>query len=182
MAVFAEQTTGLMIVDVQEKLLPLVERSEEIIVGMQLMIEAAKLIGLPIVVTEQYPKGLGKTVGPIKSMLPDDQLYIAKTAFSGWQEPAVREHVRDLGRPQWLLVGIETHVCVLQTARDMQAAGMDVAVINDAVSSRSIFDFSSAIAELRDLGVRLPSVETMIFELVADSTHQQFKAISRLLK
>src|SRR5205807_1820262 len=101
-----------------------------------------RLLKLPLFVTEQYPRGLGLTLAPIKSRLPPDQAIFSKTTFSGYFDPSIKQKVDQTGVDTWILVGIEAHICVLQTAKDLLEAGKNVVVLNDAVSSRSLFDFS----------------------------------------
>jgi nicotinamidase-related amidase len=133
-------------------------------------------------VTEQYPKGLEGTVKPLKELLPPDQTYFSKTVFSSWADDTIRRHIESLSKKQWILIGIEAHVCVQQTAMDMLEAGFEVVVVNDAISSRSIYDFSTGIADMRDQGVRISSAEAVLFEIIKDSKHPQFKEFSKLIK
>lgn len=144
-------------------------------------LEASQILELPLVVTEQYPQGLGNTVKPILDRLPKNQPVYSKTTFSGYLDPEIREKVRSLS-DTWILVGIEAHICVLQTARDLLADGKKVIVLNDAVSSRSLFDFSTAIGELKEMGVRISSCETIIYELVKDASSAEFKKLLPLVK
>ena len=178
----SKQNTGLLVIDVQDKLFTLVERSGEVLSAMQQIIKGFQVLGLPIVVTEQYPQGLGPTVAHLKETLGSKPLFIQKTSFSCMGDPIIKKQLLDMPVTQWVIIGIEAHVCVLQTARDLVAAGKEVVVLNDAISSRSIFDFSTAIAELRDCGVRISSAETVLFELVKDSQAPEFKQISLLIK
>jgi len=174
--------TGLWIVDVQENLFSLVDRSYEVLEKICFTLEASQKLSLPIFVSEQYPKGLGNTVQAIKERLPQNQMIFSKTAFSGYCEPTIKQEIDKMGIETWILVGIEAHICVLQTAKDLLDAGMGVVVLNDAVSSRSMFDFSTAMGELRDEGARLSSCETVIYELIRDSAFHEFKAILPLVK
>ncbi len=179
---FHKDQTALLIVDVQEKLIGLEDRSAEVLGAIQKTIKGFQIMGLPIVVTEQYPQGLGQTVSGIKSLLGPNQTYLTKTAFSCLGDFNINSSLLAMPITQWVIVGIEAHVCVLQSAKDLISAGKQVAVLNDAISSRSIYDFSTAIAEMRDIGVRISSVETVIFELLQDSLSPEFKKISQLLK
>lgn len=176
------EQTGLLVIDVQEKLFPLVERPQEVLCAIQEAIEGFRILHLPIVVSEQYPKGLGTTVAPVKNCLDAQVKFFQKTTFSCLGEQALKTHLLDMPVQQWVLVGIEAHVCVLQTAKDLLASGREVIVLNDAISSRSIYDFSTAIAELRDCGARISSVETVLFELLGDSKAPEFREISLLIK
>jgi len=174
--------TGLMVIDVQEKIFSLVERSQEVFLALKKAIQGCQIIHLPIVVTEQYPQGLGETVIGLKEILGKDQRYLTKTTFSALGDTHISNEILEMEQKTWILIGIEAHVCVLQTAMDLIRAGKQVIVLNDAISSRSIFDYSTAIAEMRDCGARISSVETVLFELIADSKNPSFKAMSRLIK
>lgn len=176
------KSTGLLIVDVQEKLFPLVERTCEVMESLKLVIEGFQILNLPIVVTEQYPEGLGPTVGTLKAWLGADQHYLSKTTFSCFGDQKIKKTLLAMPIDYWVVVGIEAHVCVLQTVKELLMAGKKVIVLNDCISSRSIFDFSTAIAEMRDYGARISSVETVLFELVWDSKAAEFKQISQLIK
>lgn len=175
-------STGLLIVDVQEKLMPFIENSCHVLHSLQKAISGFQILKLPIVVTEQYPKGLGHTVAQLKGLLGEGAHYCTKTAFSCLGDPSVKEYVLSLPVKEWVVIGIEAHVCVLQTVKDLLLANKKVVVLNDAIGSRSIFDYSSAIAEMRDIGARISSTETVLFELLRDSKATEFKQISELIK
>lgn len=178
----SKNNTGLLVVDVQEKLFSLVDRAPEVLARMQQVIKGFQVLKLPIVVTEQYPQGLGHTVEGLRECLGGSSRFLTKTSFSCLGDPEIKQQLLAMPITQWVLIGIEAHVCILQTAKDLIAAGKEVVVLNDAISSRSIYDFSTAIAELRDSGVRISSVETVLFELVRDSKAPEFKGISMLIK
>lgn len=174
--------TALFVIDVQDKLFSQVERSCEVMLTIQKVIKGFQILKLPIFVSEQYPKGLGSTIATLKTTLSDDQEFLSKTTFSCSKDPIIREKILSLKAEQWVLVGIEAHVCVLQTAKDLLKMGKEVVVLNDAITSRSLYDFSTAIAEMRDCGSRISSSETVLFELLADSKTTEFKEISQLIK
>lgn len=178
----ARETTGLLVIDVQSKLFPLEDRCQEVLLALQKAIKGFQIMGLPIVATEQYPQGLGSTLPGLKALLGEQQLYLTKRSFSCLAESTMKEALLQLPITQWVLVGIEAHVCVLQTAKDLIEANKEVVVLNDAITSRSVYDFSTAIAEMRDIGVRISSTETVLFELLHTSSAAEFKKISLLLK
>lgn len=180
--VLHRHSTGLLIIDVQERLYPYLERPCEVLHAMQQTIKGFQILGLPIIVSEQYPQGLGSTIPAIKQLLPKDQIYLTKTSFSCLGDAQTKKHLLDLKISQWVLIGIEAHVCVLQTAKALHNEGKAVVVLNDAISSRSIYDLSTSIGEMRDARIRVSSVETILFELVADSKAAEFKQISTLVK
>lgn len=174
--------TGVLLIDVQEKLFPFVENSCLVMRAMQKAIRGFQILGLPVIVTEQYPKGLGSTVAVLKGLLGESTKYLTKTAFSCLDDEKILSVILSYPVDQWILLGIEAHVCVLQTAKDLLAQQKQVVVLNDAISSRSIYDFSTAIAEMRDCGVRISSTETVLFELLRHSQASEFKEISQLIK
>lgn len=174
--------SALLIVDVQEKLFPLVERPCEVLEHSLKLIQGCKLLDLPIVISEQYPKGLGNTIPAIKDVAGPNAKTYSKTTFSCLNDPIFEKGILDLPKSQWIVIGIEAHVCILQTVRSLLKANKEVIIANDAISSRSIYDFSTAIAELREMGARISSTETILFELLQDSKHPQFKAFSALIK
>lgn len=178
----SKDRAGVLVVDVQEKLFPFVENSCLVMRAMQKAIRGLQILGLPVFVTEQYPKGLGPTVPVLKGVLGEKTKYFVKTAFSCLDDEKVKAELLSYPLDQWVLLGIEAHVCVLQTAKDLLSQQKQVVVLNDAISSRSIYDFSTAIAEMRDCGVRISSTETVLFELLRNSQASEFKEISQLIK
>lgn len=159
-----------------------VENSCEVLYRMQQAIKGFQILHLPIIVTEQYPQGLGQTVAALRESLGEAQHYFSKTTFSCLEDDAIGEHIEVLARKNWVLIGIEAHICVFQTAKTLLSKGMQVVVLNDAITSRSIYDFSTGIAEMRDIGARISSVETVLFELLQHSKAAEFKSISQLVK
>ncbi|MCH9608925.1 MAG: hypothetical protein S4CHLAM45_03360 [Chlamydiales bacterium] len=173
--------SALWIVDMQEKLFSRIDRHCEVLETICFFLEAANILNLPIVVTEQYPEGLGGTLKPILDRLPKGQQIWSKTTFSGYLDPTIRKKVETLSN-SWILVGVEAHICVLQTAKDLLADGKEVTILNDAISSRSLYDFSTALAELKEAGARITSSETLLYELVRDANSPLFKKILPLVK
>jgi len=177
---FERSKTCLLIIDVQGKLFSQVERPCEVMHAIQKVVRGFQIMDLPIIITEQYPEGLGSTVIGLKNLLGSKANYFSKTTFSCVANSEIAEKLMQFH--QFIIVGIEAHVCVLQTAKDLLKAGKQVAVLNDATTSRSIYDFSTAIAEIRDVGGRISSVETVLFELIHDSHCKEFKQLSELIK
>lgn len=171
---------ALVVIDVQEKLFALVERPCEVMHAIQKMVKAFQIMDLPIIHTEQYPEGLGPTVIGLKNLLGDKIKCFKKTTFSCVSDPEIQKEL--LKFDQLILVGIEAHVCVLQTAKDLLRQGKEVTILNHAITSRSIYDYSTAILESSEAGARISTVETVLFELLQDSKSKEFKAISQLLK
>ena len=178
----AREKTGLLVIDVQEKLFPHVENSCQVMQALQKVIRGFHVLRIPIYVTEQYPVGLGHTVPTLKGVLGPQQTFMVKTSFSCLDDVSIKENLLKNTIEQWVVVGIEAHVCVLQTVKDLIENGKQPVVLNDAISSRSIYDYSTAIAEMRDCGARISSTETVLFELLRNSKAAEFKEISQLIK
>lgn len=171
--------TGLLVIDVQEKLVPKIHAAAVVIRNTAFLIDAARQLALPVQATEQYPKGLGPTVPELARRLPERA---DKTAFSCCALPAVAENFRRAARPKIVLAGIETHVCVLHTALDLLAASFQVYIPVDAVGSRFAIDHDTALRRLEQTGAVLTTAETCVFEWIGGAGHPQFKAISRLVQ
>jgi nicotinamidase-related amidase len=171
--------TGLLVIDVQEKLIPLIPSADRMIQNVSFLVDAAKILSMPIQATEQYPKGLGGTVLPLAGKLPTRP---EKTAFSCCAIPEVVNGFRGAARPKVLLAGIETHVCVQQTALDLLALDFRVYIAADAVASRSSFDHDLALARMERAGAVITSSESAVFEWVGGAGSPQFKEISRLVQ
>jgi len=171
--------TGLLVIDVQEKLLPLIPGADVLVRNIAFLIDAARLLGLTVQATEQYPKGLGPTVAELARRLPERP---DKVAFSCCAVPSVVETFHRAARPKVLLAGIETHVCVLHTALDLLALDFRVYVAVDAVGSRYAVDHETALRRLENAGAVLVTSETAVFEWVGGAAAPQFKEISRLVQ
>jgi nicotinamidase-related amidase len=169
--------TALLVIDMQEKLLAKIPGAEVLIYNISFMIDAAQLLGLPVLATEQYPQGLGPTAPLLAQKLPERP---AKVAFSCCAVPAVRAALG--GRPQVVLSGIESHVCVLGTALDLLAAGHRVYVAVDAIASRFVLDHDWAVQRLLQAGVVPTTAETCVFEWLGGADHPQFKKVSALVQ
>ena len=171
--------TGLLVIDVQEKLMPLIPGAARLTGNIAFLIDAARLLGLPVQATEQYPKGLGPTIPELAGKLPERP---SKVTFSCCGVPAVVDGFRRAGRPKALLAGIETHVCVQQTALDLLALDFRVYIAADAVASRTAFDHETALRRLERAGVVLTSTESAVFEWTGAAGTPQFKEISRMVQ
>ncbi len=174
--------TILLIVDMQDKVFASVDRGPDVLLTLCKVVEGFQILGLPILVSEQYPQGLGRTISPLQASLGSLYQPWTKSTFSCLDDSAFRQHALSLPFLQWIVVGIEAHICVLQTVKGLLKEGKQVTVLNDAITSRSIYDFSTAIAEMRDDGARISCAETVLFELIKDSKYPYFKSISQLLK
>lgn len=177
-----KKNVGLLLIDVQEKVFDQVERPKEVLIALQQICTGFRIMQLPILISEQYPQGLGKTICALKECWEPNQTTLSKTTFSCMGDENIKKLVLSMAVSQWVVAGVEAHICVLQTVRDLINAKKEVVVLNDAISSRSIYDFSTAIAEMRDLGARISSTETVLFELLKDSKAPEFREISLLVK
>ena len=171
----------VMVVDIQEAFVPHIRRLDKVIERTLMMIRAAQLLDVPIIVTEQYPKGLGRTVKPVREALGEIE-YHEKLSFSCCQEPTVRTALAAAKREQLILVGIEAHVCIAQTALDAVAMGLQPYVAADAVSSRRQIDCRTALTRLGRLGVIITTTEAAIMEMTVSSRNPAFKQISKIVK
>ncbi len=173
------EDTALLVVDVQEKLMVKIPQAEELTRNIAFLIDGAKLCGMPVLATEQYPRGLGVTVPELAQRLPDRP---DKVAFSCCAVSSVVSEFRQQARPKIVLAGIEAHVCVLQTALDLLALGFRVYLPVDAIASRFAIDREMAFRRLEQLGAILTTSETCVFEWVGGADHPQFKGISQLVQ
>jgi nicotinamidase-related amidase len=174
--------TALAVIDVQESFRPHIPDFSELAARVALVTRAAQLLGIPVVVTEQYPKGLGHTAGEIRAVLPDDFEAVEKTAFSSCGAQEFVACLEQAGARQILLCGIEAHVCVNQTAHDLLALGLQVHLLTDCISSRSPQNRQVGLDKMRQSGALPASTELALFELMRDARHEQFKAIQKLIK
>lgn len=171
----------LLVIDVQTKLLPAMAEPDLVIHNISRLLKAAAILGVPHLVSEQYPKGLGATVEALRDGI-DAANVIEKIDFSAYRAPVFRDRIIAGGRGQLLVTGIESHVCVLQTALEARAAGHQVFLIEDAVSSRSLGDKSAAVGRLRSRGVEIVTTEMVLFEWLGRAGTPAFKQISALIK
>jgi len=180
MRILKENTIGLVI-DIQERLVPVMEDNDQLIENCSKLIQGLQILGLPLLVTQQYTKGLGDTISEIKSTINDFQ-YIEKKDFSCYDELAFAEKLATSGAVNVIILGIEAHVCVLQTAIDLKAAGYVPVVVMDCVSSRSFDDVDLAAERFRYEGIMMTSLESILFELTRSAGASEFKDISKLVK
>ncbi len=176
------ENTALAVVDVQGKLAALVHDHERVLTYIYYFIKASQSFALPILWSEQAPNKIGETVAPIKALLHPAIKPIHKRSFSCWGSVEYVKHLKSLNRRQILVAGIETHVCVYQTARDLQCHGYQVHLIADAVSSRYEFDHHMAIARMRDEGITITTAEMAMCELLKTADSAKFKEVMAFMK
>ena len=168
----------LLIIDVQQKLMPVIDGADDVIRNIERLVRGSHLLGVPALLTEQYVKGLGPTVDAIRNAFEETHGYepVEKMCFSG------AEPLASLERKQIIVAGVETHVCVYQTVIDLLGSGFEVTIVADAVSSRTQRNREIALQRLISEGAKLSSTEMVLFELLGVSGTDEFRAISRLIK
>lgn len=168
----------MLLVDVQEKLVPAVVNKDAFIARCEWLLKLASRMNVPALASEQYPKGLGATIEPLLSYI-DKNNCIAKTSFSCMHEPAFVHRLEHFNKKQIILLGIEAHVCVLQSALEMKEAGYDVYVVVDALSSRNELDLKYGLKRMKQDGIHLVTAEMVLFEWLRHSGGADFKSLSK---
>jgi nicotinamidase-related amidase len=171
--------TALLVVDVQERLVPAIDGHRHVVWNCRRLIDAAEILGVPVVATEQYPKGLGPTVAPLAERLGE---LPTKLRFSCGGCPSVFEELESRGIDKLLICGIEAHVCVQQTVLDLLAHGWRAYVAVDAVGSRFEIDYRTALRRMDSAGATITSTEAALFEWCETADTPEFKQISRLAR
>ena len=171
----------LLIVDVQERLTPVMNDPRRVLHNCALLMRAAQRLEIPILVTEQYPKGLGPTMVDLRPYVPAEGA-LPKMHFSAAADKAILARIESLGRKQVVIAGIETHVSVLQTAIDLKAKGYEALVVADACASRRIESEQMGWSRMRQCGVELLSVEMAFFEWIHEAGTPEFKELAGLIK
>ncbi len=181
MQMLTKNHSVLVIIDVQERLIPLMSNQQALIDNLSRLLHGIIALKMPIIFTEQYPEKLGKTVGDLVSMLNNPTL-ISKLSFSCWQEAAFRNKLNSMDHKNVILAGIEAHVCVYQSAIDLLNNGFNVHLVADAVSSRNGSNRDFAIERMKQEGVKLTTSEMVLFELVSVAQGEDFKQILKIVR
>jgi nicotinamidase-related amidase len=172
----------LVVIDVQERLVPAMP--EDIYLRLRntvaMLVEVAGLLGIPVVTTEQYPKGIGHTVPELAAAC--NEIVIEKVSFGCCGEPTFLEALKNTGRTQVLITGMEAHVCVYQTVLGLLEDGYYVHLLRDAICSRNKTDYLAGVANAGQAGAVVTTAETVMFQMLQESTHEQFRAVSKLVK
>ena len=176
-----DDETVLVLVDIQERLAAIMSDRQKVIDNCLHLIELAKLLNIPVILNEQYPKGLGPTVAEIKDVLDAYEPH-EKTTFSCCGMGTFAGSLLSVGRKKVILVGMETHVCVLQTCIDLMKDGYIVHAVSDAICSRTKDNFETALEFMRDAGAVITCTETVLFQLLEKAGTEDFKAISKRIK
>ena len=171
----------LFVVDVQSRLLPVMNEPDRVVRNCRILLQAARRLEVPILTSEHYPQGIGTTDAALADLIPDGSV-AEKIHFSSYAEPALRDRIEQAGRRQFVLSGIEAHVCVLQTALELAEAGYETFVVADATSSRSESDHDAALQRLRDFGVTIVTTEMVVFEWLRRADTPVFKELLQLIK
>ncbi len=174
--------TALVVVDLQEAFRSPINDFAGIVMRVSIAVRGFQILGLPVIVTEQYPKGLGRTAEEILFSLPPEFEFVEKTAFSSCGANSFMEKLRETNAEQIVLCGLETHICVNQTAHDLLNEGFEVHVLTDCVGSRFTPDKEAALKKMQSNGVIPATIEMTLFELLRDARHEQFKEIQNLIK
>jgi len=174
----------LLIIDIQERLAPAIAHSESILEKTGILVQSAAVLGIPVLATEQYPKGLGPTVEPIQALFSQTASFLgvfAKIQFSALT-PEVLAAIQATGRKKVVIAGMETHVCVFQTARALQTAGYQCFLAQDAVGSRTDANRDNGLDLIRTCGAVVTNVETLVFDWLKQAGTPVFKQLSKLIK
>jgi nicotinamidase-related amidase len=174
-------STALLLIDFQERLFPAMHDKDKLLRNVVKLVQGAKVLEIPILLTEQYPKGLGPTVPEIKSLIPDIKP-VEKVCFNCCDEDLFCSALDGLKRKQVLIAGIEAHICVYQTALALVGAGYDVQVVGDCVASREPENKVTALSRMVGEGVSLTTMEMALFELLKEAKGDKFKQISNIVK
>ena len=173
--------TVFVLIDVQGKLAQVMHQKEDLFRNLQILIQGLQALDIPVLWLEQYPEGLGPTIPEIAELLPDNAA-IPKVCFSGCGQPEFRARLQDLKRKQVLVAGIEAHICVYQTVRDLLDMGHEVEVVADAVSSRTPVNRQVGLDRMSSMGASITSVEMLLFELLGEAGSDVFRQIAKLVK
>ncbi len=180
MRILKQEAIGVVI-DIQERLFLHIHEHEQLTHNCQILIQGLQALQVPLLVTQQYTKGLGETIEPLKTLLAQNEC-IEKSAFSCCDDEGFSNQLDATGKKNVILLGIETHVCLLQTVLDLKAKGFQPIVVEDCVSSRKAADKATAIERMRQEGAIITSYESILFELARYSGTPEFKQISKLVK
>lgn len=174
-------STALLVIDVQERLMPTIGDRDRLINNCAILLQLAGVLSIPYLVTEQYPAGLGRTVDEVASAMGDPSRRVEKTRFSAAVD-IVMDELKRWRRPNILICGIEAHVCVLQTVLDLQDRGWQTFICSDAISASQPDQIGPAIIRMQKSGAIVTGVLSAMYELLGESTHPAFKSCLELAK
>ncbi len=171
----------LVVVDIQGKLAEMMCEKEALFAQTEILLKAFTELNMPILWCQQVPEALGPTIASIQALLPGHQP-INKACFSAWENGGFQARLLDSGRSQVVLCGIETHICIYQTARDLLENGYQVEIVAEAVSSRTPENKAIGLNRIQRLGGQVTSVEMLLFDLLKTAEHPSFRALAKLIK
>jgi nicotinamidase-related amidase len=177
-----QSSTGLLVIDIQEKFNPAIASFDDVVANTVRLVRAFAILNMPVIATEQYPQGLGPTVRPVAEVLPPEAAPLAKKYFSCCGAEGFAERLETTGVAAVVLCGVETHVCVYQTALDLMDQGRTVIAIANAVASRREIDHVTALRRIEQAGGIIMTAEMLLFELLRTADAPAFKEIQKLVK
>ena len=172
--------TVCIVVDIQERLVPVLNGHQDFVEKTCQMLQGLQALEIPLLAAEQYPKGLGHTVAAVKNQLGDTPVF-EKTNFSAWQ-PDAEAFIRQHQARNVILLGVETHVCMLQTVADLRAQGFEVYIPLECTTSRTVQNKQNGLAQMQAMGAVVSNIESLLFMLLKDAKHPAFKTISKLIQ
>ena len=175
------EDTMALVVDYQERLMPVMDAKEELEKRSVILLKGLKELGVPMLMSQQYTKGIGMTIEPVTEAVGSSE-YFDKISFSCYEDEAIREAIEAAGKKTVLVCGIEAHICVLQTCIDLKAAGYTPVLVTDCISSRKRSDVEIALERAKSEGILLTTSESILFELTRAAGTPVFKVISKLIK
>lgn len=181
MNTLSAENSLVLIIDIQDRLVAALDK-DVIVANAVKVASAAKLLSIPVLLTEQYPKGLGHTVPQLQQALPENSEVVEKTFFNALLEDGMLDKIKSYGKKQIVIFGIETHICVHQTASALVEAGFEVYVIKDACASRSKYEFKQGIDAMQANCVKVSCVEIALFEWLKGAKNPKFKEVQSLIK
>ncbi len=180
LGLIVKEQTALLVIDVQERLMPVIHEQEKIFANVNKLLRGAEILSLETIITEQYPKGLGNTCKEVE--IGEGKTLIEKVCFSCMQSESVTEQLKLTNKKSLIVCGVESHICVLKTTLDALQQGYEVHVVADAVSSRTAENKQIALDRMRQAGAFIVSTEMVLFMLLDKAGTDEFKAISKLIK
>lgn len=180
LGLLVKEQTALLVIDVQERLMPVIHEQEKIFANVNKLLRGAEILSLETIITEQYPKGLGNTCKEVE--IGEGKTLIEKVCFSCMQSEPVTEQLKLTNKKSLIVCGVESHICVLKTTLDALKQSYEVHVVADAVSSRTAENKQIALDRMRQAGAFIVSTEMVLFMLLDKAGTDEFKAISKLIK
>ena len=181
MNTLSAENSLVLIIDIQERLVAALDK-DVIVANAVKIASAANTLEIPVLLTEQYPKGLGHTVPQLQEVLPEGSDVVEKTYFNALLEDGMLDKIKSYGKKQIVIFGIETHICVLQTAHDLMKAGFEVYVLKDACASRNKAEYKTGLELLKQYGAKVTCLEITLFEWLKSSKNPKFKEVQALIK